>query len=426
MKRCTKLFPLALILLSNPLAAGDALITPAPCAGALLVLPSEEKAHEVYLRGKALYNSLYFTEALIDEMLSRGARRPGEITLALEGFSKLQDLSSQHDFARSLALRLILSFKDTYAPNEMTAALLAARKLHLPYSEFLDFLREWREEALRDPKAADLSQLVFYLVSEQSGLLAKRVEDYLKTYRFPRGALLFRRRSSFFRNQERLLAKLRGNAYLTAAYDKKLSEVTLSRIRALIGTPLLQMLPGGKFVPMTAAGRIPNFDKLPLAQQLASINPKTDHDYRMGQTARILEEHEQLSLEDVGVFYSFINQSLASPFFGNASPSQLFADAAAPIAQQRLNQIPAPLALVTKALAKLRFRPDKIDTEAQALAQLLKDATHVYLAKIGPSGYDRHDFDSTEALLFQEALQRAVDALRSRSTHMPLSAESAP
>jgi hypothetical protein len=162
------------------------------CQGSL-VAPSEEAAHELYLRGAALYNSAHFTKALIDEMLRMGSARAHELVLGLRDAAKLQKPELLRQFAEGVSHRLIAAVKLNYNPTEVRQAQNEAAKLGLSYDEFLRFLVEWREERESDPQAARLSELIYYLILEQSHVLAKRVEEELAKRRFPNAHLWLRR-----------------------------------------------------------------------------------------------------------------------------------------------------------------------------------------------------------------------------------------
>jgi hypothetical protein len=149
------------------------------CQHELLVAPSEESAHELYMMGAGLYNSEHFIRIIVDELKFRGVRKREDYSQALRDAAKLLGDKSLQSFALALADRLRTSIPLNFPLHAMAQARESAASLGMSYEDFLSFLVQWRALLDSDPANTRIAQLVYYLLKEQAPILSRRVESYL-------------------------------------------------------------------------------------------------------------------------------------------------------------------------------------------------------------------------------------------------------
>ncbi|MBP7843177.1 MAG: hypothetical protein KA116_00030 [Proteobacteria bacterium] len=97
------------------------------------------------------------------------------------------DLEIQN-FAIRISLRMLTLFRDNYSIKDVKSLKKHADSLNLNQNEFNQLLRDWRAETLRDSKLEELTQMISYLLKNESEMLIKRIQvlplgKILKGYR---------------------------------------------------------------------------------------------------------------------------------------------------------------------------------------------------------------------------------------------------
>jgi hypothetical protein len=350
------------------------------CGGQLLVAPTEEKAHQTYLRGAKLYNSTFLTDAIIDEMLSQGLTRPEQIVFSVRVAGQVQDTQSLEILARNVALRLLLNFRDSYALSEPDLIIRAATKLQVEIAEFLAFLVQWREEAKSDPQAKDLAQMLFYLFKEQGPLLAERVKNQLSRPRFPRLALRFYRRSRSFRERDKLFHALLGPG-ADLGQIKIATQMGLSRIEALLGWQKEGDETPQDYAPYTLVGRRANYSELPFFQKLGEVDRYVPTKVLRSRLWRMVEEAPQLSLTEFVGLMSFFNKHAASTENGRRDARGTFKLRLQQVRLDDWSYLPDDIHFLVDALLKVDISPERASGEGLLLAHEVKKAFSDYLAR---------------------------------------------
>jgi hypothetical protein len=156
------------------------------CQRNLLVVPTEESAHELYMMGAGLYNSDYLSRAIVEELKARKLRNATDVLAALRSAAVLQSEGDLQTLARAIAWRLRNSIPTSFPAEHIAEARATAESLGLSYEDFLGFLAKWRAHLAEDPSNRQISQLIYYLLKEQSAVMAQRVEAYLGEHPLPR------------------------------------------------------------------------------------------------------------------------------------------------------------------------------------------------------------------------------------------------
>ncbi len=150
--------------------------------------PERQKAFNTYLRLAKLYDTHLLSLAVYLEIADGFTLSKSLVESKLRYLPELAPDLEIQNFAIRISLRMLTLFRDNYSIKDVKSLKKHADSLNLNQNEFNQLLRDWRAETLRDSKLEELTQMISYLLKNESEMLIKRIQvlplgKILKGYR---------------------------------------------------------------------------------------------------------------------------------------------------------------------------------------------------------------------------------------------------
>lgn len=150
--------------------------------------PERQQAFNTYLRLAKLYDTHLLALSVYLEIAEGFSLSKNLVESKLRYLPELAPDLEIRNFAIRISLRMLTLFRDNYSIKDVKALKKHSDSLNLSQNEFNQLLRDWRVETLRDSKLEDLTQMISYLLKNESDMLVKRIQalpisKVLKGYR---------------------------------------------------------------------------------------------------------------------------------------------------------------------------------------------------------------------------------------------------